>query len=97
MDEVNQLSSSFPEVSWVGVATSRTDPNELAAFIDYYKPSFPMVIDEGGEFSSALSARATPNVYVFERANNDAEHNAVLVDLYLPYSRGMAPLFKLRE
>ena len=55
------------------------------------------MIDERGEFSSALSARATPNVYVLQRANDDAEHNAVLVDLYLPYSRGMAPLFKLRN
>ena len=60
MDELIS-SSSFPKCR-VGVATSRTDPNELCIYY-YYKPSFPMVIDEGGEFLKRAPARATPNCF----------------------------------
>jgi thiol-disulfide isomerase/thioredoxin len=97
MGELNQLASDFSSVSWIGIASSRTSPEMLQAFSDVYKPTFPLIIDLDGSFARVVSARATPNVYVVKKAEKSAKKNAILFESYLPYYRGLAPLFKMRN
>ena len=100
--ELLELSASFPDVQWVGVASAHSSPDMIKAFQQAYGVPFPILHDVDGAFSSAVGAKATPNVYVFEPANAlpaeaTQDDTVMLVDMYLPYVRGFAGLFKLRN
>ena len=108
-NEIVQLSTTYPDVQWVGVATSSSDPDFVKAFQDAYGVSFPLVIDTTGEFAMSTGAKATPNVYVVDvvPTEPDEQKNAskeipegfssvLLLDVYVPYSKGLAGIFLAR-
>lgn len=105
MPEINQLAQDLPELSWLGVASSRATAEQLKAFRMSYSVPFPIIQDdENASFARSVQARATPNVYIFQKkekeegdAHFDSAENVELVDAYLPYSRGLAGILKLRK
>ncbi len=109
--EIIELSVSFPDVQWVGVASAHSSLDMIEAFRQAYAVEFPIIHDAEGLFSQSVGARSTPNVYVFSPVSLDSSERVdaisqslqdgfatvSLTDMYLPYARGYAGLFKLRN
>lgn len=104
--EIVELSKDFSDVQWIGIASSHSSPDMIEAFKQAYGVDFPILHDSEGLFSQAVGARATPNVYVVKpdtSADTGGESvlqspsSVLLTDMYLPYTRGLAGVFKLRN
>lgn len=107
MPEVNALVGKAG-ISWLGIATSRADATEIAAFAKDYAAAFPLISDEGGAFARSVGARSTPIVLLVEPAPAGAGPavNAAMVsdgtvvhltEGYQPFSRGLGPVVLLRS
>lgn len=103
--EINHLAETMPEVQWIAVASAHSDPQMIEAFIQAYGVIFPIIHDVEGRFSTAMGAKATPNVYIFDPIDStegseplgDSISQVTLVDAYLPYARGFEGLLKMRH
>lgn len=106
MSEVNAL-SGMEGLSWLGIASSRTDPTQLEQFKVAYSAAFPMMIDDGSDFARAVGARSTPVVYLVRPAPEGAGPavNAAMVtngkpvqmfEAYQPFSRGLGAVLRMR-
>ena len=102
--EINDLNATFEEVKWLGVASANSSPDAIAEFVKIYEVEFPIVLDSEGIFQQYVGARATPNVYLVDPDPNEAaktentdETPMLVVDLYLPYGRGMSGIFQIRS
>lgn len=102
MPEANELARSLEgDLAFLGVASSRTSPEELEAFAKEYEAAFPMMIDETGGFARAVGARSTPSLYL-TRPVEGARPAGGLVEMevfegYSPYQRGLAGIVRMRR
>ena len=92
--EINAL-REHSELSWLGIASSSSSEDMMRAFKEAYDIHFPIVRDEGGLFSSALGARATPNVYLLS-PQDPSEDRYWLWEAYTPFERGKGAILMLR-
>ena len=102
MPEVNALARRLEgTLAFVGVASSRSTEDELAAFAKEYDAAFPLVVDETGGFSRAVGARSTPSLYL-ARPIDGATPAGGIVEIevfegYAPYQRGLAGIVAMRR
>ena len=96
MPELNQLAEDLPDVDFIAIASSTSSKDLLKAFKEAYSVKMPIILDTEAEFAQMMGARATPNLYILE-PNPLNEDKVVLIDAYLPYSRGLSGIIKLRS
>ena len=95
MPEINQLEQALSEVDFIAVASANSSEEMIKAFREAYAVKMPIILDKEAKFAQSLGARATPNLYIFEPV--EGKENVILLDAYLPYSRGLSGILKLRN
>ena len=102
MPEINQLAEDLSDVDFIAIASSQSSEEMLKAFKDAYAVKMPIIHDKDSRFAQSLGARATPNLSIFEpkpslEETETPKPNVILLDAYLPYSRGYAGILRLRN
>ena len=91
---------------WIGVATSSSTADDVAAFAADFDVPFPLLLDADGAFGQQTGARSTPTVYLARPlppgASSPGQPPEGMVpvqifDAYSPYTRGTAGLLQLRR
>jgi hypothetical protein len=106
MPEVNAL-AGLSGLTWLGIASSRSSEEEVAAFARDYQAAFPLMVDADGAFARGVGARSTPIVLLARPApagGPDALNPALVPDpvtvelfeAYTPFSPGMGSVLRLR-
>lgn len=91
--EVVELSKAMPDLAFLGLATSRSTPEELEVFARDYSVPFPIVIDTPRGFATQIGARSTPTVVVVEPTRKGFQ----VTDHYGPWFEGAGTIFRMRR
>ncbi len=91
--EVNALSVELADqLAFLGVSSGGSTADAMQAFELAYQVPFPLVYDTERAFARALGARTTPTVVLMA----PTAEGTVVTDAFLPWSRGMSALVRMR-
>ena len=91
--EIVGLHEKHPEMHFVGLATSRSTPEELEWFRTTFKVTFPLILGQPQGFATRIGARSTPTVAVVE----PTEDGFQVIDHYGPWFEGASLIFEMRR
>jgi hypothetical protein len=104
MKEVGPLAEEGT-LHWIGISTGSASEFEIEQFMQDHGQPFELWHDAEHGFANAVGARGTPNIYLVEPLTEDSPlpetstegmRPILVTEAYLPYSRGMAALLRLR-
>lgn len=91
--EVAALARSLAgQADVIGIATSGSSPDAVAAFSTTYDLGFEIVSDADGAIGRAMGARSTPSSLLVERVGKELR----VIDVWYPYSPGTDALVQMR-